>query len=152
MHRTWGIQYVHCVMHKCIMVKVGETKNTKTMQKHVNLPKIAGKSLKVGGKNNFVEIGGKCIEVVKIGGNLWWMTKKRSSEILADENRKNFREKVTFGKFSMESENFSEMGRKSETGGENALRGMDAPAQDQDPHLNFSRSLPQIVSPFALCR
>jgi len=23
-----GVQYVHCMMRKCIMVKVGETKNT----------------------------------------------------------------------------------------------------------------------------
>ena len=23
-----GVQYVHCVMQKCIMVKLGETKNT----------------------------------------------------------------------------------------------------------------------------
>ena len=34
------------------------------------------------------------------------MTKKRSSEILSDENRENFREKVKFGKFSTESETF----------------------------------------------
>jgi len=23
-----GVQYMHCVMHKCIMVKLGGTKNT----------------------------------------------------------------------------------------------------------------------------
>ena len=34
------------------------------------------------------------------------MTKKRSSEILADENRKSFWEKVKSGKFSAESEIF----------------------------------------------
>src|SRR6218665_623738 len=38
------------------------------------------------------------------------MTKKRSSEMLADENRKNFWEKVKFRKFSTESENLSKIG------------------------------------------
>src|SRR6218665_1962525 len=38
------------------------------------------------------------------------MTKKRSSEILEDENRKFFREKVKFSKFSTESYNFSKIG------------------------------------------
>jgi len=37
-------------------------------------------------------------------------TKKRSSEILSDENRKYFLEKVTFWKFSTESENLSKIG------------------------------------------
>src|SRR6218665_2959614 len=44
-----------------------------------------------------------------------------SSEILADENRNFFSEKVTFGKFSTESEIFSETGRKSETEGNASL-------------------------------
>jgi len=54
------------------------------------------------------------------------MTKKnRSSEILADENRKFFREKVTFWKFATESENLSKIGGKSEIGGKmhHVLRG-----------------------------
>ena len=53
------------------------------------------------------------------------MTKKRSLEILADENRKFCREKVKFLKFSTESENFSKIGGKSETGGKmhHGLRG-----------------------------
>ena len=56
------------------------------------------------------------------------MTKKRSSEILADENRKIFREKVTFRKFYTESENLLKIGGKSETRGmHHGLRGMDAP-------------------------
>jgi len=44
------------------------------------------------------------------------MTKKRSSEILANENQKIFREKVTFLKFYTESENFVKNRGKSETG------------------------------------
>src|SRR6218665_157063 len=44
------------------------------------------------------------------------MTKKRSSEILVDENRKMFWEKVKSGKFSAESEKISEIGGKSEIG------------------------------------
>ena len=47
------------------------------------------------------------------------MTKK-SSEISADEKQEIFREKVKLWKFSLESENFSKIGGKSETGGENA--------------------------------
>ena len=48
--------------------------------------------------NNFRETGWKCTETGKIGGtrNLWLMTKKRSSEILADENQEIFRVKVIF--------------------------------------------------------
>ena len=50
------------------------------------------------------------------------MTKKRSSEILADENQKTFVEKVKLGKFYTESENFfREIGGKSETGGNASL-------------------------------
>ena len=48
------------------------------------------------------------------------MTKKRSSEILADENGKLFREKVKFLKFSRNSKKISKIGWKSETGGGNA--------------------------------
>src|SRR6218665_1376063 len=42
------------------------------------------------------------------------MTKKKSSEILVDENQKISLEKVTFFKFSTESENFLKIGGKSE--------------------------------------
>jgi len=49
---------------------------------------------------------------------LWAMTKKKSSEILADENRKFFREKVKSLEFFTESENVSKTEGKSETGGE----------------------------------
>ena len=53
---------------------------------------------------------------------------KRSSEILANENIKHFREKVIFFKFSSESENLSKRGGKSETGEcIMASEGMDAP-------------------------
>jgi len=50
------------------------------------------------------------------------MTKKRSSEILADENRENFREKVKFWILPTESENlkFFRKWGESETAGENA--------------------------------
>jgi len=48
---------------------------------------------------------------------------------LADENQKNFREKVKLRKFSRESENLSKIGGKSERGGKciKASEGMDAP-------------------------
>ena len=48
--------------------------------------------------------------------NFMSMTKKRSSEMLADENRQTFLEKVKLGKFSMESEKFFRKMGKSETG------------------------------------
>ena len=48
---------------------------------------------------------------------MWSMTKKRSSEILADENREIFREKVKFRNFSTESENFSKIGGNLKQGG-----------------------------------
>ena len=57
--------------------------------------------------------------------NLWLMTKKRSSEILADENQ----EILKFGKFSTESENFSETGGNLKQRGKCiiASEGMDTP-------------------------
>ena len=47
---------------------------------------------------------------------MWSMTKKRSSEILANENRKMFREKITFRKFSPESEYLSKIGGNMKQG------------------------------------
>ena len=47
---------------------------------------------------------------------MWSMTKKKSSEILADENGEFFREKVKFLKFYRKSKNISKIGGKSETG------------------------------------
>src|SRR6218665_2149275 len=75
----------------------------KVCKKQVNLFKTGGKFVKVRGKYNFRETGGKCIEI----RNLWLMIKKK----------KIWREKL---KFCRKSENFSEIGVKSETGGGNA--------------------------------
>jgi len=45
-----GVQYVHWVMHKCIVVKVGGKQNThKVCKKQVNFSKTEGKFFKVGG-------------------------------------------------------------------------------------------------------
>ena len=57
--------------------------------------------------------------------NLWSMTKKWSSEILADENREICREKIKVWKFSTESENFSKIGGNLKQWGEmhHGLRG-----------------------------
>ena len=61
---------MHCLMHKCIMVKVGGKRKThKVCKKHVDFTKSGGKFGKVEGKEKFHEIGGKCIETAKIGGN-----------------------------------------------------------------------------------
>src|SRR6218665_2435683 len=43
-------------------------------------------------------------------GNLWRMTKKRSSETLADENRKSFGKSSDWGDFPQSLQNFSEIG------------------------------------------
>ena len=47
-----GVQYVHCVMNKCIMVKLagGNKKHRKYVKKHVNFTKSGGKFAKVRGK------------------------------------------------------------------------------------------------------
>ena len=64
-----GVQYVHRVMHKCIMVKIGGKGNThKVCKKQVNFCKTEGKFLKAEGNNNFRETEGKCTETEKIGG------------------------------------------------------------------------------------
>ena len=53
-------------MHKCIMVKVGGTRNTrKVRKKQVNFLKTEGKFLKVGGNNNFRETGGNVLNEAK---------------------------------------------------------------------------------------
>jgi len=53
------------------MVKVWGKQNThKVCKKQMNFwKKREGKSVKVGGNNNFRETGGKCHETGKIGGN-----------------------------------------------------------------------------------
>ena len=39
-----GVQYVHCVMHKCIMVKLGGNEtHVKYVKKYVNFTKSEGK-------------------------------------------------------------------------------------------------------------
>src|SRR6218665_586391 len=51
-----GVQYVHWVIHKCIMVKVGGKRNTqKACKKQVSFSKTGGEFLKVGVINNFRE-------------------------------------------------------------------------------------------------
>jgi len=52
------------------MVKLGGKRKTqKVCKRHVNFTKSGWKIAKVGGNNNFPEIGGKCTETAKIGGN-----------------------------------------------------------------------------------
>ena len=47
-----GVQYVHWVMHKCIMVKVGGKGNThKVCKKQVNFSKTGGKFFQSMGGN-----------------------------------------------------------------------------------------------------
>src|SRR6218665_3152924 len=58
-----GVQYVHWVMHKCIMVKVGGKRNThKVFKKQVIFSETGGKFIKVGGNNNFRETEGGNVE------------------------------------------------------------------------------------------
>src|SRR6218665_1086735 len=46
-----GVQYVHCVMHKCIMVKVGGNEKHRKCVKTRKFHEIRGKLGKVGGNN-----------------------------------------------------------------------------------------------------
>jgi len=72
------------------------------------------------------------------------MTKKRSSEILADKNhRKFFSEKVNLAKFSPESEKFSKIGGKSETWGNAPLpRGDGRPCPHHFPQILQQTHIP----------
>ena len=48
-----GVQYVHWVMHKCIMVKAEGKRNThKVCKKQVNFSKTGGEILESSGRNN----------------------------------------------------------------------------------------------------
>jgi len=57
---------MHCVMHKCIMVKLGGNEKHKVCKKHKNFTKSGGKFAKVG-EYNFHERGGKFTEIATIG-------------------------------------------------------------------------------------
>src|SRR6218665_1226300 len=64
-----GVQYVHWVMYKCIMVKVGGKRNThKVCKKEVNFSKTGGEICQSRGKFFSLRDGGKCSETGKIGG------------------------------------------------------------------------------------
>jgi len=79
--------------------------------------------VKVGGNSNFCEIGGKCSDTENRGK--FKICSRRLKIILADENRKVFREKLKSGIFSTECQNFVGNRGKSETGWEmhHCLRG-----------------------------
>src|SRR6218665_3287004 len=115
------LQYVHWVMHKCIMVKVGGKRNAqKVCKKQVNFSKTGGK----------FEICGRRLN-------------KKSSEILADENQEIFREKVKLRNSCTESEIFFKIWGESETEGNASWsqRGMDAPGRgNQLIHRRLSKA------------
>src|SRR6218665_502431 len=107
-------------MHKCIMVKVGGKRNTrKVCKKQVNLSKTEGNICQSRGERIIFAKLGKVLQQRKWGEirNLLSMTKKRSSEILADENQEIFREKVKLLKFFSKSENFSKIAGNLKQGG-----------------------------------
>src|SRR6218665_243757 len=140
-----GVQYVHWVMHKCIMVKVGGKNTCKVCKKQVNLCKTGGEICQSRGEIIiFSKQGGNVLKQEKWGEirNFWSTTKKRSSEILADENQKIFREKVKLLTFSSESENFSKIGGNLHHG----LRGMDTPAGIDRYPSTVPHSPPQHLS------
>ena len=86
--------------------------------------------------------------------NLWSMTKKRSSEISADENEEIFREKVKFWKFFSESENLSKIGGKIWNRGAKCIMvsgGMDAPARLCSLHPCHSRLASLCILDLPLC-
>jgi len=64
-----GVQYMHCVMYKCIMAKVGGKRKNRKQVKARKFYEIRGKFAKVGGNENLSEIGRKWSERAKIGEN-----------------------------------------------------------------------------------
>src|SRR6218665_793797 len=80
---TGGIRgglYVHCVMHKCIMIKVRGKRNThKVCKKTRKFYENIGKFCKVEGNNNFREIGGMYRKRENRGGN---------SKVVVDDDKK----------------------------------------------------------------
>ena len=54
-----GVQCVHCVLHKCIMVEVGgNEKHIKYVKKHVKFTKSEGKFAKLEGNKKIPKLGG----------------------------------------------------------------------------------------------
>src|SRR6218665_2845431 len=68
MFSSRGVQYVHCVMHKCIVVKVGENENHR---KHVQNTEILRNWAiwESRGNERFVGNRGNWAERTKIEGN-----------------------------------------------------------------------------------
>ena len=65
-----GVQYVHCVMHKCILVKLGGNENDRKYVKKRKFYEIIGEICKSReGKEKFPKTGGKCTETAYKGGN-----------------------------------------------------------------------------------
>src|SRR6218665_3725148 len=67
-HIVRGVQYMHCVMHKCIMVKLGGKRKTHKVCKKHKFSEKRKKNCEKWEKNNVRERGGKCSEIVKMGG------------------------------------------------------------------------------------
>ena len=108
-----GVQYVHWVMHKCIMVKVGGKRNTqKVCKKQVNFAKTEREIVESRGNNNFRETEGMywnrenrgIFEICD-----WWLEKK---VIRHFETEKIFGKRSNCENFpqSLKILNFSKMG------------------------------------------
>jgi len=105
LHCARGIQYVHCVMHKCIMVKVrGKQKTHQACKKTRKFYEIRGKFAKVGGTKKKGKMNRNSENRREIQ-NLGWMTKK-SCQKFCRMKIENFFEKVKLWKFSTKSEIF----------------------------------------------
>ena len=62
-----GVQYVHCVMHKCIMVKLGGKRKTRKACKNKYILRNQRKFTKVGGNTHFF----------RNKGELYWNSENR---------------------------------------------------------------------------
>ena len=89
-----------------------------------------GNFAKVGGKEKFPEMGENELKQENRG---WSVTKKRSSEILADENLIFFVKRPNRGNFPRSPKLFSKIGGNLKQG--HCLRGMDALGKDGLSHL-----------------
>ena len=102
-----GIQYVYCMMHKCIMVKTGGKKKH-VGKKYINHAKTEGGN----------EVFSETEENVSIFRNRGENYKLSGNEILVDRNRNFLVKKVKLWRFFLKSEKCLEIG-----GGEIRNRG-----------------------------
>src|SRR6218665_3514179 len=62
LYKNRGVQYVHCVMHKCIMVKVWGKRNHRKYVQNTEILRNQGEIWQSRGMKDFVEAGGNGVK------------------------------------------------------------------------------------------